>query len=125
MFHQPLLDVHVDEWLARLRYLRKGAGRRPIYIGTTSDPSWRFLGGPGFLDSEGDGRRQRDKDMRPHHLDYNVMHVIASLPDRQCAEAEKMAINSALGSNMNNKVDDARDLQIRNFRYSYLYVCIG
>ena len=124
--HQPLLDVHADEWRARLRYLLKGAKRRPVYIGTTSDPQWRFVGGAGFLenDSDDDGRRRRDK-LRPHRLDYKVMHVIASLPDRECAEAERIAINLGLGSNLNNKVNDARGLEIRSFRYSYLYVCIG
>ena len=124
--HQPLLDVHADEWRARLRYLLKGAKRRPVYIGTTSDPQWRFVGGAGFLENDGDddGRRRRDK-LRPHRLDYKVMHVIASLPDRECAEAERIAINLGLGSNLNNKVNDARGLQIRGIRYSYLYVCIG
>ena len=91
--HQPLLDVHTDEWLCRLGYLRKAARRRPIYIGTTSDPTWRFLGGPGLLREEGDDSHRTP--LHPHCKDYKVMHVIASLPDHQCAEAETIAILDA------------------------------
>ena len=122
--HQPLLDVLTDEWLPRLKDLRRRARCRPIYIGTTSDPSWRFLGHGCFVRDCDDSRGP----MRAHCEDYTVMHVIACLPDRECAAAETIAINDCrneCAANMNNKVNDARGLEVRSFRYSYLYVCIG
>ena len=121
--HQPLLDVLTDEWLPRLKDLRRRARCRPIYIGTTSDPSWRFLGHGCFVRDCDDSRGP----MRAHCEDYTVMHVIACLPDRECAAAETIAINDCrneCAANMNNKVNDARGLEVRSFRYSYLYVCI-
>ncbi|CAK0877421.1 unnamed protein product, partial [Prorocentrum cordatum] len=85
--HQPLVDIDVGLVTKRVRHLhdRAIASGRSVYIGTTSDPSWRWNGGWGW--------RGNDRSfMRGHKLSYDEMQVVASFPDKQCGEVEKHVI---------------------------------
>eukprot|EP00959_Pyramimonas_sp_CCMP1952_P140722 2945071-Pyramimonas_sp.AAC.1 len=67
--------------MKRVRHLhgRAIASGRSVYIGTTSDPSWRW--------NKGWGWRGNDRSfMRGHKVSYDEMQVVASFPDKQCGE---------------------------------------
>ena len=89
------------------------------YIGSTSCPKWRWEGGYSLRDD-----RRRAEFMEGHRCKWDRMVVVASFPDRQTAEAERLAIQWAEPSGLiTNRAMDARGLCIRNYAYSFLYVC--
>lgn len=114
--HQPLIDIDVGLVMKRVRHLhdRAIASGRSVYIGTTSDPSWRWNGGWGW--------RGNDRSfMRGHKLSYDEMQVVASFPDKQCGEVEKHVI--AHFPRADNKVASQQGLAVRHCACSFLYVC--
>ena len=120
----PLLDV--DKHLLRsrvsdiLRHHRVGA--RGAYIGSSSDPEWRWRGGRIFRSSGRAGW------MDGHRLKWQKMIILGIWPDGECAELEVVAIAAGRASVghecMENVADDARGLEIRSHPgYSCIYIC--
>lgn len=106
-------------------------GGRPAYIGSTSDPGWRWRGG-WYLQSEG-GRNGRDIDnggdwrfLPGHHLEWRSMLVLGCWPDPEAALMERDAIAKGRVSapgRLTNKASDARGLEIRPHSFSFVYIC--
>ena len=123
---RPCLDIAVEtlhqrvSWgLRRARAIGDGSGGR-AYIGSTSDPSWRWRGGPSW---RGDARSPEH--MPGHVRRWRTMVVIGGWPDRVCREAEVTALHVAVGSGqLTNRALDARGLGVRPHAYSYVYVCM-
>ena len=119
------LDLEVADLRWRVREtLRRhvGVGGR-AYIGSTSDPGWRWGGGR-FIRSSGEWAF-----MPGHRLGgWRLMSVLGAWPDRRCAELEPMAIEEGeafLDDGLANVARDARGLEIRAFPgYSFIYVCV-
>ena len=120
----PLLDV--DKHLLRsrvsdiLRHHRVGA--RGAYIGSSSDPEWRWRGGRILRSSERAGW------MDGHRLEWKKMIILGIWPDDECADLEVVAIaagRASIGHEcLENVADDARGLEIRSHPgYSCIYIC--
>ena len=91
-----------------------------FYVGSTSGPSWRWVGGLTFRGEEG-----VPEYMPGHKLTWKFMYVIGCFQDDLAAQVETMAIKAAKVYKYNNTniADDARGLAIRPFAYSYVYAC--
>ena len=124
----PVCDASRAVMLGRLtqvlRAVRHRGGR--VYVGSTSDPSWRWVGGRGWRSDRG-GDEGKFVWMKGHRGSWQYMHVLAAYPDAEAAEAEVICIRHAqalLGDRVSNKCCDARGLAVRAHGYSFLYVCI-
>ena len=119
----PLLGVSANElrWRVGETLRRHCAGLRGAYIGSSSDPEWRWRGGPSWRS----GRRGW---MDGHCLRWRKMVVLGSWPDAEAAALEEVAIiagRSSLGGALENVADDARGLEIRHHPgYSCIYICV-
>ena len=119
------LEIPLEVALARAvevaRCAVRGGGK--AYVGSTSDPAWRFRGG-WYLTS---GRAVDGWDYMPgHHEHWQRMVVVGCWRDRECAEAEKAAIlhvQAAVPGALENRCHDARGLSIRTNGYSFVYCC--
>eukprot|EP00959_Pyramimonas_sp_CCMP1952_P279974 5853558-Pyramimonas_sp.AAC.1 len=115
-----------DEMFSRLKHgLRlareyHGGDHHGIaYIGSTLCPRWRWEGGYSFRDD-----RRRAEFISGHRCRCDRMVVVASYPDKETAEAERLATLWAEPSGLiNNRAKDARGLCIRNYAYSFMYLC--
>ena len=124
-----LLDVPVGELLARVRAgLRRAArqGDGAAYVGSTSDPGWRWKGGATLAE---DGANV----MVGHITRWQRMVVLGAWPDKRCATMEVAAIAEARLAEQEyiepalviaNRADDARGLHDRGHQqYSFVYLC--
>jgi len=97
------------------------AGGR-AYIGSTSDPQWRWQGG-WYVPSTGGGKNY----MPGHRKRWSAMIVLGSWPDRETAQMEEAAIlageAAAKPRTLENKCSDARGLSIRSHAFSFVYIC--
>ena len=127
VFDGELLDVSAGELQRRLRIALRSAARHgegEAYVGSTSDPSWRWTGGT-TLTEEG------PHDMIGHCKKWQHMQVLGAWPDTRCASMEVAAITEARAIEQDvtlqlaiaNKADDARGLRRRGYHYSFVYVC--
>ena len=120
---RPCLDIAVAELLARVSCgLREARSRGDgtCYIGSTSDPLWRWQGG---LSWRGDALFPER--MPGHRSRWRTMIVVGGWPDRDCREAEVTALRVAAPSGqLTNRVLDARGLGVRPHAYSFVYVCL-
>ena len=117
------LEPDEDEALRRVRFLVRSPNITACYVGSTSDPKWRWQGGRYPSD---DGVRY----MPGHHGRYDEMHVIGTWPDARTAAMEVLAISEArmhayYTADVDNVANDARGLEIRRYAHSFLYVCIS
>ena len=119
------LEIPLEVAFARAaevaRCAMQGGGK--AYVGSTSNPAWRFRGG-WYLTS---GRNVDGWDFMPgHHEQWQRMVVVGCWRDRECAEAEKAAIlhvQAVAPGALENKCEDARGLSIRTHGYSFVYCC--
>ena len=120
---RPCLDIAVAGLLARVSCgLREARSRGDgtCYIGSTSDPLWRWQGG---LSWRGDALFPER--MPGHRSRWRTMIVVGGWPDRDCREAEVTALRVAAPSGqLTNRVLDARGLGVRPHAYSFVYVCL-
>ena len=139
------LEVPASRWLEipleTLLERAKGVARREAgvggrcYIGSTSDPGWRWEGG-WYLAAQGDDeRRQRRTEggdgewawMDGHKRKWRRMTVLGSWRDKDTAACEAAAIASTLAAvppnTLTNRCTDARGLSIRTHAYSFVYIC--
>ena len=125
---QPVVDVSAADVASRIRReLMIHRGRS--YVGSTSDPLWRWRGG-WYWRSEGGRAASEPSDQRAymqgHCHEYKLMIVVGTWRDSECANMEKVGIGAGKrfgGRRMNNKAHDARGLEIRSYGYSFLYIC--
>ena len=110
-----------------------GVGGR-CYIGSTSDPAWRWEGGWYIVSPGDDERRQRCAEggdewawMDGHRLKWRRMAVLGSWRDKDTAACEAAAIAATLAAlppnTLTNRCADARGLSIRAHAYSFVYIC--
>ena len=111
-----------------------GVGGR-CYIGSTSDPAWRWEGGWYIVSPGDDERRQRCAEggdewawMDGHRLKWRRMAVLGSWRDKDTAACEAAAIAATLvaalpPNTLTNRCADARGLSIRAHAYSFVYIC--
>ena len=111
-----------------------GVGGR-CYIGSTSDPAWRWEGGWYIVSPGDDERRQRCAEggdewawMDGHRLKWRRMAVLGSWRDKDTAACEAAAIAATLvaalpPNTLTNRCADARGLSIRTHAYSFVYIC--
>lgn len=127
------------ERAAEVARRESGVGGR-VYVGSTSDPAWRWAGG-WHLVSPGDGERQRRRrrradgdddeewwDFMPgHRLKWRRMAVLGSWRDWDTRSFEVAAIEAAKAAarpgTALNKCSDARGLAVRPWGYSFVYIC--
>ena len=129
----PIIKMEEEALLENVRYfcnvmlhLRQPAQTHLAYIGSTSDPEWRWVGGWSYLDEDTEGATDTRRHMQGHSHRWQHMHVIGAWPDKVAARMEILAIQAGreiLGTFLANKVDDARGLRIRRYGYSFIYVC--
>ena len=118
---QRALEIARREW--------RVGGR--AYIGSTSDPAWRWNGG-WYLPSEGGSERRRRAVqgewawMDGHRLRWRRMAVLGSWRDVNTGYVEEQAIkfvSAAEPGSLTNKCEDARGLARRPWGYSFVYIC--
>ena len=105
-------------------------GGRRAYIGSTSDPGWRWRGG-WYLQSQGDrgGRDITEAGWRflpGHQLEWRSMLVLGCWRDSEAALMERDAIKqgrTTAPGRLTNKASDARGLEIRPWSFSFVYIC--
>ena len=132
------LEIPLETLLERAKRVARreaGVGGR-CYIGSTSDPGWRWEGG-WYLAAPGeDERRQRRAEggdgewawMDGHQRKWRRMTVLGSWRDKDTAACEAAAIASTLAAvppnTLTDRCTDARGLSIRTRAYSFVYICI-
>ena len=127
VFDGELLDVPASELMRRLRIALRNAARHDegeAYVGSTSDPKWRWTGGTTLTE---EGRHH----MSGHCKKWQHLQVLGAWPDTRCATMEVAAIAEARAMEQDvqlqlaiaNKADDARGLRDRGCHYSFVYVC--
>ena len=105
---------------------REGRVGGRAYIGSTSDPAWRWQGGR-YLPSE-NGRHAVEgwAWMDGHRLQWRRMAILGAWRDADTGTAEKETIQyikiSAPGV-LTNIATDARGLSRRPYAYSFVYIC--
>ena len=115
---QPILDVKVAELLERVTAVARSVedGGR-AYVGSTSDPAWRWIGGWSWRGSWMDG----------HCLRWTRLIVLGAWPDREAGAMEVAAMRAArrlLGDRLANalEAEDARGLEVRGLcAHSFVY----
>ena len=111
--------VHAEE-----RQYKRGKRASVFYVGSTSDPTWRWQGGHYHRAPDGELTY-----MPGHRLAYNRMYIIGCWPDSQAAAIEVRAITAARicckASRVANIALDARGLELRPYAYSFVYVCVA
>ena len=117
------LEPDDNEVRRRVRCIVRSRKITACYVGSTSDPTWRWQGGRYHTD---DGVRY----MAGHHVRYDEMHVVGTWPDSRTAAMEVLAINEARmhaynDAYVDNVANDARGLERRRYAHSFLYVCIS
>ena len=121
-----LLDLPEKCCLERLRALMRRIGDdEDCYVGSTSDPRWRWEGGWYYPSDDEAGAHQ--KFMPGHRLKWNKMVILGAWPDAETARLEPIAIKEArlFSDNVQNKVEDARGLAKRSrWCYSFIYACM-
>ena len=131
------LEIPLETLLERAKEVARreaGVGGR-CYIGSTSDPGWRWEGG-WYLAAQGDDeRRQRRTEggagewawMDGHKQKWRRMTVLGSWRDKDTAACEAAAIASTLAAvppnTLTNRCTDVRGLSIRTHAYSFVYIC--
>ena len=109
---------------------REGRGGGRAYIGSTSDPAWRWEGG-WYFPSEENGRRAVQGGrawMDGHKLRWRRMAILGAWRDADTATAEQQCIRYVQASApgvLTNIATDARGLSRRPHAYSFVYVCFG
>jgi len=115
------LEVALERAAEVVRSARQGGGG--AYIGSTSDPAWRWRGGR-YLTS---GRAVDGWDWMPgHHLKWRCMVVLGCWRDQDAADAEQAAIHhvsAVVPGVIENRCEDARGLARRAKGYSFVYCC--
>ena len=114
----PILDVAVAELLERVAAVARSVedGGR-AYVGSTSDPAWRWIGGWSWRGSWMDG----------HCLRWRQLIVLGAWPDREAGAMEVAAMRAArrlLGDRLANalEAEDARGLEVRGLcAHSFVY----
>ena len=105
-----------------------GVGGR-AYIGSTSDPAWRYRGGRYLVeDPSGPPGASMTRCMEGHRHKWQHMEVLGCWPDAECASMEKQCIESVMQSHpcrLTNKAAGAFGLAIRRYEYSFVYICFG
>ena len=133
---QPWMEVSMEVLLQRVTMetvrVTRGGGR--AYIGSTSDPGWRWRGGY-YLPSPGDrgGRRhshhRNEWEFLPgHHLQWRHLLVLGCWRDHETRLMETEAIKQGqrvAPGRLTNKVSDARGLEVRPWSFSFVYICYG
>ena len=126
----PWLQLPEEALLRRVAEETARATRRGgwAYIGSTSDPGWRW-GGGWYLPSEKDGKHHYRKRYLPgHRLAWKTMLVVGCWRDAVTAEMETKAIEvgrQTAPGRLKNKASDARGLEIRSWSHSFVYICSG
>ena len=117
---QPILDVVVAELLERVTAVARSVedGGR-AYVGSTSDPAWRWIGGWSWRGSWMDG----------HCLRWTRLIVLGAWPDREAGAMEVAAMRAArrlLGDRLANalEAEDARGLEVRGL-CAHSFVCFA
>ena len=119
------LEIPLEVALERASEVARCARRRGghAYVGSTSDPAWRFRGG-WYLTS---GRAVDGWAFMPgHHEQWQRMVVVGCWRDEECAAAEAAAIlhvQARVPGALENRCGDARGLSIRPHGYSFVYCC--
>ena len=106
--------------------LRAGGGR--CYVGSTSDPTWRWLGGWTWRsDPRAAEPPARASRMEGHKSRWRQLLVVGAFPDARAAALEPIAIEAArrtAGQRVTDVASDARGLSVRSHPgYSFLYLC--
>ena len=119
---EPVLDVAEAELLERVRDAvpRNNREGDRAYVGSTSDPAWRRIGGWSW---------GRESYMDGHRWRWRRLVVLGAWPDAEAGDMEVAAIGAArglLGASLANKAQDARGLAVRGqFAHSFVYICVG
>ena len=122
------LEVSFEIACDRVMQVVRSAIRRGwrAYIGSTSDPAWRWRGGRYLAAGVGRGRPDGWAFLAGHHEEWRHMIVVGSWPDAWCGRVETKIIDHAKQTSpndINNIATDARGLAVRSYGYSYVYVC--
>ena len=100
-------------------WVTRGGSR--AYIGSTSDPGWRWRGGR-YL-----GGRSGRNFLPGHHLEWRSMLILGCWRDPETALMERDAIaqgrKSAPGG-LTNIASDSRGLEIRPYSFSFVSTCL-
>ena len=121
---EPVLDVAEAELLERVRDAvpRNNREGDRAYVGSTSDPAWRWIGGYSW---------ERESWMDGHCCRWRRLVVLGAWPDAEAGDMEVAAMRAArglLGASLANalEAEDARGLAVRGqFAHSFVYICVG
>ena len=118
---EPVLDVAEAELLERVRDAvpRNNREGDRAYVGSTSDPAWRWIGGYSW---------ERESWMDGHCCRWRRLVVLGAWPDAEAGDTEVAAMRAArglLGASLTNalEAEDARGLAVRGqFAHSFVYI---
>ena len=119
----------VEELLGRMRAVAQREARigGRAYVGSTSDPAWRWQGGYyEAADPRGPPGASVRRYMAGHRHQWRRMEVVGSWRDAECGQMEEAALrelNRVCPGRLTNIATDARGLEIRAFKYSFVYIC--
>lgn len=127
---QPLVGISRAELARRAHRTveRQAQHGRRAYIGSSSDPAWRWEGG-WYWPSDDDRRGATSvvaerKYMEGHLHNWDAMVLLGAWPDREAGQMEEAAISVGRSAGrLTNIADDARGLAIRAYGYSFVYCC--
>ena len=128
---QGATSISAEEVLERARWVVEREARvgGRAYIGSTSDPAWRYRGGRYLVeDPSGPPGASMTRCMEGHRHKWQHMEVLGCWPDAECASMEKQCIESVMQSHpcrLTNKAAGAFGLAIRRYEYSFVYICFG
>ena len=124
----PLLDITQEALMKRILYHlpRRDDEYGSAYVGSTSDPAWRWNGGLTWrCERDALVPRLLPTHMVGHKISWGRMFVVGAFSDRQTAAFETAVLERLRHREcMTNVASDARGLAIRPVpAYSFIYVC--
>ena len=122
----PLLDITEGAVLRRIRFHLIGA--EDGYVGSTSDPAWRWEGGLCWrCERNAAAPKLHPTRMLGHRHRWRRLTVVGSFSDARTSALETTFLQLLVNSRASvvNVATDARGLAVRpSPGYSFLYVCV-